>query len=180
MVGEQETIRSGAVLQSATGSAVPQQPGLGKGLFVALLHADAARPARFIITGGAAGLIQIGLLAALTGHGWHSLLANPVAFLLAAQVNFALSTLFTWRDRRDGQSLLHRWLLFHGSIAGMALLNMAVFAAARTRLPDLESAALGIATAALGNYLVGDRLVFRRRALTPADPDDRLREEDVA
>jgi putative flippase GtrA len=179
-MGENDAMRPGTVLSRAVRSTVPQRPGIGKGPLAALLHAEAARPVRFILTGGLAGLFQIGLLALLTGHGWHSLLANPIAFLLAAQVNFALSTLFTWRDRRGGHSLSHRWLLFHGSIAGMAVLNMAVFAAARTQLPDLEAAALGIAAAAMGNYLVGDRLVFRRLALATTESDDSLQEEDVA
>src|SRR5919197_4098509 len=60
----------------------------------------AARPLRFALTGGLAGLLQLGLLALLMGRGWPAAPANAVAFLLAAQVNFALSSVFTWRDRR--------------------------------------------------------------------------------
>ena len=33
-----------------------------------LLLSDAARPLRFIVTGGVAGILQLGLLAALTGR----------------------------------------------------------------------------------------------------------------
>jgi putative flippase GtrA len=128
---------------------------------------------RFALTGGLAGLLQLGLLEALTAHGWHSLAANPAAFLLAAQVNFALSTLFTWRDRHGTHRLWRRWLLFHGSIFGMAVLNIVVFAAARLHVPDLAAAALGIIAAAIGNFLLGDRLVFRGRSGEPAsDVDD--------
>jgi putative flippase GtrA len=120
----------------------------------------AARPLRFALTGGLAGLLQLGLLALLLGHGWPSAPANTVAFLLAAQVNFAVSSLFTWRDRRRTGPLWRRWLAFHGAIAAMALVNQGVFLATRTVLPALAASAAGIAVAAVGNYLLGDRLVF--------------------
>src|SRR5436309_13396580 len=121
----------------------------------------AARPLRFALTGGLAGLLQLGLLALLTGRGWPTAPANAVAFLLAAQVNFALSSLFTWRDRRRTAPLWRPWLAFHGAIVAMALVNQSVFLAAWTALPALVASAAGIAVAAVGNYLLGDRLLFR-------------------
>lgn len=131
--------------------------GHGRGLF-----GEAARPLRFALTGGIAGATQLALLALLTRHGWQELPANGVAFLLAAQVNFALSATFTWRDRFDDRALGRRWLTFHGSIAIMAVINMLVFAFARLALPALAASALGIGVAAVGNFVVGDHLVFRR------------------
>lgn len=103
----------------------------------------------------------------LTRQGWPELAANGAAFLLAAQINFALSVTFTWRDRLAGQGLWRRWLAFHGAIAGMAVVNMLVFAAARAALPALAASALGIGVAAVGNFVVGDRLVFRGHAPAP-------------
>jgi putative flippase GtrA len=126
----------------------------------ALLRSAVARPLRFAVTGGLAGLLQLGLLALLVGRGWPAAPANAVAFLLAAQLNFAVSSLFTWRDRRRTAPLWRRWLAFHGAIAAMALVNQSVFLAARTALPALVASAAGIAVAAVGNYLLGDRLVF--------------------
>jgi putative flippase GtrA len=95
-----------------------------------------------------------------------------VAFLLAAQFNFVTSNVFTWRDRPSGQSLAGRWLAFHGSIASMAVVNLLVFAIMRTLVPDLLASAAGIAVAAVGNFIIGDRLVFqsRRTAGTPRGP----------
>lgn len=122
-----------------------------------------ARPLRFALTGGLCGLLQLGLLALLVGRGWPEVPANAVAFVLAAQVNFGLSAVFTWRDRRTEHPWWRRWLAFHAAIAAMALVNQAVFLAAHTVVPALAAAATGIAVAALGNYLVGDRLVFRER-----------------
>jgi putative flippase GtrA len=135
----------------------------------ALLRSPVARPLRFALTGGLAGLLQLGLLALLVGRGWPAVPANAVAFLLAAQLNFAVSSLFTWRDRQGTVPLWRRWLAFHGAIAAMALVNQGVFLAARTALPTLAASAAGIAVAAVGNYLLGDRLVFRARGAAARD-----------
>jgi len=142
----------------------------------ALVLSPAARPLRFAGAGGAAGAVQLVLLAILTRHGWDALLANATAFLLAAQVNFALSVTVTWRDRhpegrpsaaargRRMRPLVRRWLLFHGSIALMALVNMLTFELTRSFLPTALASLAGIAAGAIGNYLAGDRLVFRDRS----------------
>src|SRR5438876_35527 len=127
----------------------PISPCIGTHPLRVLLRSRAARPLRFALTGGLAGLLQLSLLALLTGRGWPTAPANAVAFLLAAQVNFALSSLFTWRDRRRTAPLWRRWLLFHGSIAAMALVNQGVFLAARMALPALVASAAGIAVAAI-------------------------------
>jgi len=152
----------------------------------AMVFGDAARPLRFALTGGAAAVVQLILLALLTRHGWPELAANGVAFLFAAQLNFALSVTFTWRDRLAAHGLRRRWLAFHGAIAGMAVVNMLVFAAARTAVPVLAASALGIGVAAIGNFVVGDRLVFRRHTTAwravrpPSGREDGSEEESVA
>jgi len=120
-----------------------------------------ARPLRFAVTGGFAALIQLALLTLLTHAGWAPLSANALAFLLAAQVNFIMSSRFTWRDRRESRPHWQRWAWFHISISGMAVLNMGVFAIAVHIVPTLVASALGIGFAALGNFFLGDRIVFR-------------------
>ncbi len=127
----------------------------------ALLLSDPARPLRFAFTGGMAGLSQLSLLLLLTRHGWNPTLANSTAFLLAAQLNFSLSYLFTWHNRAVTRGLWRSWTLFHGSIACMALVNMVVFMLARVVLPTLVASAVGIGVAACGNFILGDRVVFR-------------------
>jgi putative flippase GtrA len=146
------------------------------------LRSRAARPLRFALTGGLSGLLQLGLLALLTGRGWPAAPANAVAFLLAAQVNFALSSLFTWRDRRRMAPLWRRWLAFHGAIVATTLVNQSVFLATRTALPVLVASAAGIAIAAVGNYLLGDRLVFGAHGAATRDghADGRHAREDHA
>lgn len=136
------------------------------------LRSDRARPLRFAVVGGLCGATQLALLALLIARGASPLPANVAAFLLSAQLNFALSTSFTWRDRRlaaaPARGLARRWLGFHGSNAGTALLNQTVFLTARLGVPDLPASGLGLGVAAAVNFLVQDRLIFRRRA-RPAD-----------
>jgi putative flippase GtrA len=138
-------------------------------LAVALL-ARRARIVRFCLTGGAAALLQLALLTAFERLAWPPLLANGSAFALSAQFNFGASQAFTWGDRSRTGGLIGRWLRYHGTIAGSALLNMAVFAAASQALPSPAAAALGIAAAAAINFLSGDRLVFRAVGRAPAHP----------
>jgi putative flippase GtrA len=129
----------------------------------------AARPLRFAGTGGTAASVQVLLLVVLTRHGWNALVANGVAFLMATQVNFGLSAAFTWRDRGVADSLGRRWLLYHVSVALMASVNMLVFVLVRSMVPTVLASLVGIGAGAVGNYLLGDRLVFRRRpVLAPA------------
>lgn len=127
-------------------------------------HIPWARPLRFASVGGASGLLQLALLHVATGYGWNATLAEIAAFLLAAQVNFLLNVTVTWRDRQMGaarETLRRRWIGFHGSIVGTALLNFAVFTIAHAAIPALYAAALGIALAAAVNFVAFDRLVFR-------------------
>ena len=123
------------------------------------------RQVRFAFSGGVGAVVQLGILKLLEALGAPALLANAVGFLVSAQVNFFLNLTLTWGDRRSGgdvgQSLLRRWLRFHGAIAGTGLLNLGVFTLARVFLPDLLASALGIGVAAVANFLLADRLVFR-------------------
>ncbi len=123
-----------------------------------------ARPIRFACVGGISALIQLALLHSIAGHGWNTALAEIIALLLAAQVNFFLNTTVTWRDRHVGaarQTLRRRWFAFHGSITWTTLLNFSVFTAAHLAMPALYAAALGIIAAAAVNFVTFDRFVFR-------------------
>ena len=134
-----------------------------------------ARPLRFALVGGIAGVIQLGALGVFVSVGMQPFLANAAGFALSAQVNFLLSQTFTWRDRRDdGQrSLLSRWATYHACISGAAVVNLAVFALVLQVAPHLLAAALGIVAGALLNFVTNDRLTFKRTAeakrLEPAD-----------
>ena len=147
----------------------------------AFLWSRAARPLRFACTGGVAALVQLGLVGALTAWRWPPIAANAVALLLSTQLNFVLSYLFTWRDRRPRTGtpldVLGRWAAYQSSVAGTSLLNMGVFVVVRADLHTLAASALGTAVAAVANFLAGDRLVFRARGVAaPGRVDHELRE----
>ncbi|MGE3911447.1 MAG: glycosyltransferase family 39 protein, partial [Chloroflexota bacterium] len=132
---------------------------------LAALVQERGRLFRFALTGGLAALTQLLLLELLVGQGAPAIAANVSAFIVAAQVNFWLSSLFTWRDRAGAPGmagLAGRWLRFHGAILGTAVLNLAVFSVSVTVLPHLMAAVLGIGAAAAANFVSGDRFVFRR------------------
>jgi putative flippase GtrA len=125
------------------------------------------RLVRFGLTGGAAAVIQVGLLRLLVAFGVTPILANALGFIVSAQVNFLASQALTWADGPPdhalGESLSRRWVRFHEMIAGTAVINMLVFSVARLVLPDLAASAAGIGVAAIVNYALADRIVFRRR-----------------
>jgi putative flippase GtrA len=139
-----------------------------------LLLSNRARPIRFIITGGICACVQLGFLHILTRYALNPNLANALAFLLSAQVNFLLSSLFTWGDRQASKkrTLLQRWVTFHGSIVGTAMLNALVFAIAHQFLPILIASASGILVAAFVNFFMMNKLIFRsKKVKTLAEVD---------
>lgn len=166
-----------------------QEPLPSGGSHLSLL-VEPSRLLRFATTGAACGALQILLLHLLTTVGWYPVIANAAALLLSAQLNFVLSSTFTWRDRRDGGFALgrfaRRWAVFHGSVTGTGLLNLAVFSALSLAVPSLIAAAAGIGAASLANYLLNDRLVFgsvaraRRVAENSVGGAERTRTEGAA
>jgi len=124
-------------------------------------RAPSARSLRFACVGGLVTLVQLGLLLVFAALAVPSLLANALALLLAAQLNFALNSAFTWGDRPlRGGELAPRWLRFMVAISGTLLINQGLFAVARLALPTLPAAALGSGLTGVLNFVLGDRFVF--------------------
>ena len=131
------------------------------------------RLVRFMAAGASCAVLQLALLAAFEAVRVQPLLADGLAFAVAAQCNFVLSGRFTWRDRVEPRAGSHRWLLFLASMSASAVLNLAVFHAARSFAPDPIAAALGIVVGASSNYVLGDRAVFAHGpSAHPADRGD--------
>lgn len=120
-----------------------------------------ARVVRFGVSGLLAAFGQFAVLAVLLHAGWNRFPANLAGMAVGAQISFFLGCVLTWRDREYTISLFRRWVLYHGSIVGTALINLAVFAVCQTVFPAIVASALGIGVAAIGNFLAGDRLIFR-------------------
>lgn len=131
------------------------------------------RLARFSIVGAACFAIQAGILLALREAGVPDTAANAAGFLASAQVNFLLSSAFTWADRRlpapGARPVAARWAAFQVTVAAGLACNTAVFALASRLAPPVAAAAVAVCAGALLTYLAGDRLVFRRRKAEPTD-----------
>ena len=82
---------------------------------------------RFAGVGTLCYLVQLGVMDGLK-HSMHLYYADLIAFLLSAQLNFALSQIFTWGDRQHTESLISRWTKFNASaLISVSIVNAAVF-----------------------------------------------------
>src|SRR5213078_1846300 len=92
------------------------------------------RPMRFGFVGGTCAALQLGVLFGLVHLGLERHGANVLAFLLSTQVNFALSSIVTWRDRQppvSGRATVAAQLASYNAMALVTLLvNQAVFGVA--------------------------------------------------
>ncbi len=145
------------------------------------MFSDSARWFRFACTGGLGAVVQLILLKIMTAYGWNPILANAIAFLVSAQVNFLFNSLFTWGDRRAHASFnvwFRRWLTFHSTIAGTAILNMLIFTIAHLFVPTLIASVLGIVCASFINFMSMNKLVFKHGAegVLPLETEESIME----
>lgn len=89
--------------------------------------------------------------------------ANALALVLVAQLNFILSQHYTWRNRRHGSSLVRRWILFAGNLCLTGSINVAIFSVSQHVLGDVAAAIAGMGSAAVLNFIIGDRHIFTMR-----------------
>jgi len=132
------------------------------------------RPLRFGFVGGTCAALQLGILFGLVHLGLEQHAANILAFLVSTQVNFALSSIVTWHDRRataaTRSTVATRLASYNAMALATLLVNQAVFSLAATVAHYLVASALGIVTAAVINYLVSGRVIFARgRARRPVE-----------
>lgn len=130
-----------------------------------------ARIARFVAVGGTCYFIQLGLL-----HSLESLIAlyiaDVLAFMISAQVNFALSLLFTWGDRIGAERLSMRWLKFNlNALLSVTVVNAAIFWVLVSVGLQFWGAMLlaNIATACC-TFVVNHFLVFKGEQVNKPDP----------
>ena len=138
------------------------------------------RKLRFLMVGALCFTLQYALLRALSGAGMSRTLANGVGFVLSAQANFVLSSVFTWADRAPddvpgggiskGRSNANgaRWFSYNGTAAIALVANTAVFAAADRVVGALPAALAGVAAGTVVTFLACDRLIFAGRAPAPS------------
>lgn len=119
----------------------------------------------FVAVGGTCFLTQYGALTAMAAAGLYRPAANALGFVLSAQLNFLLSSRFTWRDRRAGsaKTFWARLVGYNGTALISLAVNTAVFTLVYRQIGNLAGAAVGVICGMCVTYLVCDLLIFRER-----------------
>ena len=119
----------------------------------------------FVSVGVSCFLVQFGVLTALAAVGVDRPLANAVGFVVSAQLNFALSSRLTWRDRQaeSARTVLARLASYNGIALLSLAVNTGVFTVTYQRIGDLLAAGLGVGCGMCVTYLVCDLFIFRDR-----------------
>ncbi|WP_199256257.1 GtrA family protein [Mycolicibacterium mengxianglii] len=94
----------------------------------------------------------------------HLYAAEVVAFLTSAQLNFALSHLFTWRDRRGARRVVLRWAKFNLSalLAVTAVNGTTFWLLTAAGLPLWLAMLAANAVTALWSFSMNHFVVFRQ------------------
>jgi putative flippase GtrA len=125
------------------------------------------RTIAFVVVGAGGFLMQLTVLATLTGPlGWPVPLATAIAVEAAVLANFWCHERWTWRDRRDRDSRGARLWRFHAMNGATSLVGNVVLTSFGVMLginaPLANTLAVGVLAAI--NYVTADRWVFTRRA----------------
>jgi putative flippase GtrA len=130
------------------------------------LLARRKRQLLFVSVGAACFLAQYCALTAMATAGVNRPLANALGFALSAQLNFALSSRLTWRDRRAGsaQTLWTRLACYNGTALISLAVNTAAFSLVYRQVGNLAGAAVGVICGMCVTYLVCDLVIFRERS----------------
>ena len=123
----------------------------------------------YLVTGGLAAVVDVTGFHLLAGRMEGVLLPAVLSFLLAAVVNYTLTSV--WVFRRDWRSLRRAVLFLAFATVGLAI-NASVTWLVATALPvPLVLAKLaGIATAFSANFLMNALIVFRTGSRDGASP----------
>ena len=123
---------------------------------------------RFGTVGVTCYLVQLGLLDALR-------LVSPLyaaeaaAFLISAQLNFALSVLLTWGDRRGAERLGWQWIKFNANaLVSVTLVNAGAFwVLVHTGFPLWLAMLFANAITACATFAVNHFIVFKHDRTSP-------------
>ena len=119
----------------------------------------------FVSVGATCFLAQYVALTALADAGLSRPLANALGFVLSAQLNFVLSSLLTWRDRRarPSQTLWMRLASYNATALIALAVNTAAFSLVYEHVGNLAAAAFGVVCGMCVTYLVCDLFIFSER-----------------
>jgi dolichol-phosphate mannosyltransferase len=130
------------------------------------------RVKRFLIIGSSAAFVNFLLMILFVEVFWFKTyflknLANASSIEISVFYNFLLSRLWTWVDapKKQGKSLIAQFVSFN--LAALTGLGIRVFVFAileKWGVFYLLNVALGIGLAATVDFLLYDKLIFKRRA----------------
>jgi dolichol-phosphate mannosyltransferase len=127
---------------------------------------------KFLIVSGSAVVINLLLLFLMVRYwGFNTLLrenaANIISMELSIIYNFFMSRAFTWsdRDKEKGIKLFIQIVKFHVAIGITLLFRAALFPILQQfGIFYIINAAIGIALAAIFNFLIYDAFIFKKRS----------------
>jgi putative flippase GtrA len=128
------------------------------------------RIVRFLLVGSSAAAVNflvIVFLVELLGFKTYLLknVANIMAIEMSAFYNFLVSRLWTWKDapRKQGKSLIAQFISYNlAALTGIAFRAILFPILEKCGVFYLFNVAIGIAMAATLDFILFDRLVFRR------------------
>lgn len=125
---------------------------------------------KFLVSGGTSAAVNLGLLHVLVSvvgmrGGLREDLANFIALELSVLFQFTLCRGWVWRQTPRANTPMWKELLaFHGAIALTSGGRLVMFSILRQMgLHYLPNAILGIGCAAIANFFLYDRVVFRAK-----------------
>ena len=127
------------------------------------------RVVRFAIVGIACFLVQLGLLY-LLDRVLHLYIAELFAFLLSAQLNFALSQVFTWGDRQHTEQLRMRWIKFNASaLLSVTAINATSFwLLVQAGLPYWAAMLIANVASTMWTFVMNHFVVFKEEQRHPS------------
>jgi len=125
-------------------------------------------PARIVVfaaVGAFCFAVQLVLLTLIVRAGLDRPIADAIGFALSAQLNFLLSTRFTWRDRKVAgrRDIGIRWLAYNATALLSLACNTAVFTVAYQAVGTIAAALLGVLAGTAVVYLTCNYIIFRSR-----------------
>ena len=125
---------------------------------------------KFLIVGGSAALLNFLLIAVfIEFFAFRSFFLKNIANILAIEIcavfNFSISRVWTWRDApfKQGKSLMVQFVFFNLALLAGIVVRIILFAVfEKWGIFYLLNVAIGIGIAARINFILYDRLIFKR------------------
>lgn len=131
---------------------------MGSPLLASAARFRSVEPYRYLLTGGAAAVIDVGGFALISAIHIPVVMAAACSFLMATVVNFFLTARWVFR----ASATLHRYVLFLSGAMFGALINVTLTTVGATSLglPRIGSKMIAVALTFLVNFWINARVVF--------------------